>query len=163
MKHTINLLVENNVGSLLRIAGMFSGRGFNIESISVGPCEEEGLSRMTIVTRGDDEIIEQINKQLNKCINVLKVNDLTNEAFVHRELALIKVHATQAERSEIMQIAEVFRAKIIDLSPGALTVEATGTEDKINAIISMLQPFGLKAVSRTGRVALKRDFQGSVN
>ncbi|KAA3662331.1 MAG: acetolactate synthase small subunit [Calditrichaeota bacterium] len=160
MKHTINLLVENNVGSLLRIAGMFSGRGFNIDSISVGASEEEGLSRMTIVTHGDDEIIEQINKQLNKCINVVKVFDLTGEAFVHRELALIKVQATPVERSEIMQIVEVFRAKIIDLSPTALTVEATGTEDKISAIISMLQPFGLKAVSRTGRIALKREFQG---
>ncbi|KAA3613826.1 MAG: acetolactate synthase small subunit [Calditrichaeota bacterium] len=163
MKHTISLLVENSVGSLLRIAGMFSGRGFNIDSISVGASEEKGMSRMTIVTQGDDEIIEQINKQLHKCINVIKVFDLTQEAFVHRELALIKVKATQAERLEIMQIVEVFRAKIIDICPSGLTVETTGTEDKINAIISMLRPFGLKEVSRTGRIAVKRDFQGSVN
>jgi acetolactate synthase-1/3 small subunit len=158
--HTINLLLENKMGALSRIAGMFLARGFNIDSITVGDAEEAGLSRMTIVTQGDDRVIDQITKQLNKVVDVLKVNDLTNESYVHRELALIKVNATASIRSEIMQIADVFRAKIIDISPGTLTVEATGSEDKVNAIISMLRPFGLKEVARTGRVAIKREFKG---
>ncbi len=160
MRHTINLLLENKMGSLSRIAGLFLARGYNIDSISVGDAEEAGLSRMTIVTHGEDRIIEQITKQLNKVVDVLKVFDLTMEPFVHRELVLIKVQATASKRSEIMQIVDVFRAKIIDISPQTVTIEATGTEDKVNAIINMLRPFGLKAVSRTGRVALKREFQG---
>jgi len=160
MKHTISLLVENSFGCLIRVAGMFSGRGFNIDSISVGRAEEPGFARMTLVTRGDDQIIEQINKQLNKVVDVIKVTDLTNHSFVNRELALIKVHAPAETRAEIMQIVDVFRGKIVDISPKTLTVEATGSEDKVDAIISMLRPFGLKEVARTGRVALKREFQG---
>lgn len=160
MKHTISLLVENSVGCLVRIAGLFSGRGFNIDSISVGSAEEPGLSRMTIVTNGDDQVIEQITKQLNKIVDVIKVTDLTDVSHVNRELALIKVSAAADKRSEIMQIVDVFRGKIIDISPNTLTIEATGSEDKVEAIISMLRPFGLKEVARTGRVALKREFQG---
>jgi acetolactate synthase-1/3 small subunit len=160
MKHTISLLVENSVGCLVRIAGLFSGRGFNIDSISVGSAEEPGLSRMTIVTNGDDQVIEQITKQLNKIVDVIKVTDLTDVSHVNRELALIKVNAVPEARSEIMQIVDVFRGKIVDISPKTLTIEATGSEDKVEAIISMLRPFGLKEVARTGRVAVKREFQG---
>lgn len=161
MKHTITLLVENSLGCLVRIAGLFSGRGFNIDSISVGSAEEPGLSRITIVTHGDDKIVEQITKQLNKVIEVIKVTDLSNVSNVHRELALIKVHAPAEHRSEVLQIADVFRANIVDISAKTLTIEATGSEDKVDAIISMLRPFGLKEIARTGRVALKREFQGA--
>jgi len=145
----------------VRIAGLFSGRGFNIDSISVGSAEEPGLSRMTIVTHGDDKVIEQITKQLNKVVEVIKVIDLTGVSNVHRELALIKVHAPAEQRSEVLQIAGVFRANIVDISPKTVTIEATGSEDKVDAIISMLRPFGLKEIARTGRVALKREFQGA--
>ena len=161
MRHTISLLVENTLGCLSRIAGLFSSSGYNIDSISVGDdASESGLTRMTIVTHGDDRVIEQITKQLNKVVDVVKVADLTNESFVNRELALIKVSAPQNQRSEIIQVVDVFRGKIIDISPKTLTIEATGSEDKINAIISMLRQFGLREVARTGRVALKREFQG---
>lgn len=160
MRHTISLLVENELGCLSRIVGLFGSRGYIIESISIGSAEESDLSRMTIVTRGDDRIIEQICKQLNKVVDVLKVTDLTEESFVNRELALIKVSVNQAVRSEIMQIVDVFRGKIVDISPRTLTIEATGSEDKIEAIISMLRPFGLKEVARTGRAALKREYKG---
>lgn len=160
MRHTINLLVENHLGCLSRISGLFSARGYTIDSISVGSAEEEGMSRMTIVTHGDDKIIEQITKQLNKVVDVVKVTDLTETSFVNRELALIKVTAPPSGRSEIMQIADVFRGNIVDISPRTLTIEATGNEDKINAIISMLRPFGLKEVARTGRIAIKREFKG---
>lgn len=160
MKHTISLLVENELGCLSRIVGLFGSRGYIIESISIGSAEEADLSRMTIVTRGDDRIIEQICKQLNKVIDVLKVTDLTEESFVNRELALIKVNVNQTVRAEIIQIVDVFRGKIIDISPKTLTIEATGSEDKIEAILSMLRPFGLKEVARTGRAALKREYKG---
>ncbi len=163
MRHTINLLVENKMGSLSRIAGLFLARGYNIDSLSVGDAEEEGLSRMTIVVHGDDRIIEQITKQLNKVVDVLRVNDLTMESYVNRELALIKVQALPSKRSEIMQIVDVFRAKIVDISPQTLTIETTGSEDKVQAMINMLRPFGLKEVSRTGRIAIKREFQGETN
>jgi acetolactate synthase-1/3 small subunit len=127
----------------------------------VGKAEEPGLSRMTIVTHGDDKVIEQITKQLNKVVEVIKVIDLSGISNVHRELALIKVNAPAEQRSEVMQIADVFRGKIVDISPKTLTIEATGSEDKVDAIISMLRPFGLKEIARTGRVALKREFQGA--
>lgn len=161
-KHTISLLVENKFGAFNRIAGMFSAKGYNLDSITVGPTEDDTVSRMTIVTTGDDTIIEQIIKQLNKLIDTLKVVDLTYENFVERDLALIKVQASPNTRSEIMQIAEIFRAKIIDISPKTLTVEATGSEQKVDAIIKMLKPFVIKEMARTGRVALKREFQGEV-
>ena len=163
MRHTINLLVENKMGSLSRIAGLFLARGYNIDSLSVGDAEEEGSSRMTIVVHGDDKVIEQITKQLNKVVDVLRVNDLTMESYVNRELALIKVQALPSKRSEIMQIVDVFRAKIVDISPQTLTIETTGSEDKVQAMINMLRPFGLKEVSRTGRIAIKREFQGETN
>jgi len=162
-KHTISLLVENKFGAFNRIAGLFSAKGYNIDSLTVGPTEDDSVSRMTIVTRGDDAIIEQIIKQLNKLIDTLKVSDLTYESFVERDLALIKVQTTPETRSEIMQIAEIFRAKIIDISPKTVTVEAVGGQLKIDAIIKMLKPFVIKEMARTGRVALKREFQGEVD
>ncbi len=161
-QHTISLLVENRFGALNRIAGMFSAKGYNIDSLTVGPTEDEAVSRMTIVTRGDDQIIEQITKQLNKLIDVIKVIDLTFDSFVERELALIKVQSSAATRSEIIMIAEIFRAKVVDLSPKTITLEVTGSEQKVKAIINMLKPFGLKEVARTGRVAIKREFQDDV-
>lgn len=161
-KHTISILVENRFGAFVRVAGLFAAKGYNIDSISVGPTEDDSVSRMTIVTHGDDGIIEQITKQLNKLIDTLKVADLTYEPFVERDLALIKVHTTADTRSEILQIVEIFRAKIIDISPKTLTVEAVGSGEKIDAIIKMLKPFVIKEIARTGRVALKREFQGEV-
>ncbi len=161
-KHTISVLVENKFGALNRIAGMFSAKGYNLESMTVGPTEDGSVSRMTVVTRGDDSIIEQIIKQLNKLIDTLKVVDLTYESFMERELALIKVSTTPENRSEIMQIVEIFQAKIIDISHKTVTVEATGSGQKVDAIVKMLKPFHIKELARTGRVALKREFVGEV-
>lgn len=161
-KHTISILLENKFGALNRVAGMFSAKGYNLESITVGPTEDGTVSRMTIVTRGDDAIIEQIIKQLNKLIDTLKVVDLTYESFMERELALIKIATNPQNRSEIMQVVEIFQAKIIDISHKTVTVEATGSGQKVDAIIKMLKPFHIKEIARTGRVALKREFVGEV-
>lgn len=161
-RHTISLLVENKFGAFNRIAGLFAAKGYNIDSLSVGPTEEEDTSRMTIVTRGDDQVIEQIMKQLNKLIDTIKVVDLTFDSFVERELVLIKVQSSPTSRPEIMQIAEIFRAKVVDISSKSLTLEATGGPLKVDAFIKMLKPFGVKEIARTGRVALKREFQGEV-
>src|SRR5512141_592852 len=161
-QHTISMTVENHFGTLNRIAGLFAAKGYNIDSLSVGPTEDEAVSRMTIVTRGDDQIIEQIIKQLNKLINTVKVVDLTFESFVDRELVLLKVQSTPEDRSEIIQIAEIFRAKVVDISPRTLTLEGTGSQQKVEAFIKMLKPFTIKELARTGRVALKREFQGEV-
>jgi acetolactate synthase-1/3 small subunit len=160
--HTISMLVENHFGTLNRIAGLFAAKGYNIDSLTVGPTEDEATSRMTIVTHGDDQIIEQIMKQLHKLIDTIKVVDLTYDTFVDRELALIKVQSTPSTRMEIMQISEIFRAKVVDVSPKTLTIEATGTQLKVDAIINMVKPFGIKEVARTGRVAIKREYQGEV-
>ena len=162
MRRTISVLVENKFGVLTRVAGLFSGRGYNIDTLNVAPTADPTASRMTIVTRGDDQIIEQITKQLNKLIDTIKVVDLTFESFVERELVLVKVQSTQSSRSEIMQIAEIFRAKVVDISAKSLTLEATGSQQKVDAIIKMLKPFGIKELARTGRVALKREFHGEV-
>jgi len=161
-KHTISVLVENRFGALNRIAGLFAAKGYNLDSITVGPTEDPSVSRMTVVTRGDDDIIEQIIKQLNKLIDTLKVVDLTYESFMERELALIKVATTPENRSEIMQIVEIFQGKIIDISQKTVTVEATGSGQKVDAIVKMLKPFHIKELARTGRVALKREFLGEV-
>lgn len=160
MKHTISVYFQNNFNALSRIIGLFSGRGFNIDSVSFGEAKEPGMARMTITTEGDEQIIEQINNQLNKIVDVSKVTDLTYEPFVERELALVKVKSTPQTRSEIIEVVNVFRAKIIDISPTTLTIEVTGKEDKINAAIGMLRQFGLEEVARTGSVALKREFKG---
>jgi acetolactate synthase-1/3 small subunit len=161
-EHTISMTVENHFGTLNRIAGLFAAKGYNIDSLTVGPTEDEAVSRMTIVTSGDDQIIEQIMKQLHKLIDTIKIVDLTDETFVDRELALVKVQSTSTTRMEIMQISEIFRTKVVDVSPKTLTIEATGNKLKVDAIINMLKPFGIKEVARTGRVALKREFQGEV-
>lgn len=162
MKHTIAALVENHSGVLAHVASLFSARGFNIDSLSVGVTEDESVSRMTIVARGDDRTLEQVTKQLDKLVDVISVVDYRHGTFVDRELALIKVAADQSTRSEIMQIVDVFRAKIVDISPTTLLVEATGAKGKVDAIIGMLRPFGIREIARTGSVALQREFVGEV-
>ena len=156
MRHTISVLVENRFGVLARIAGLFSGRGFNIESLTVAETQDDGMSRMTIVTRGDDKIIEQIGKQLNKLVDVVKVQDITAEEYVARELMLVKVNAEEKNRAEILRMTEVFRGKIVDVSNKTYTVEITGTEDKLSAFLEMIRPLGLVEVARTGTVAISR-------
>jgi acetolactate synthase I/III small subunit len=160
MQHTISVLVENEFGVLSRVAGLFSGRGFNIDSVTVAPTNEEGMSRMTIVTRGDEQILEQINKQLNKLIDVIKVIDFTDGSGVERELALIKVSAEDESRAEVLRIVDIFRAKIIDVTPKSYTIEATGNPVKIDAILDLLRPLGLKELVRTGAVAIGRGAKG---
>ena len=160
MQHTISLLVENKFGVQARIANLFSGKGYNMDSICVGETENPELSRMTIVTTGDDMVIEQIIKQLNRLINVIKVVDLTFEDHINRELALIKLNCTASTRSSIIQIADIFQAKIVDISQKTLTIEVTGGNSKVQACINMLQPFGIKEMARTGIVALRREYTG---
>ena len=155
-KHTLVALVEDKPGVLNRIASLFRRRSFNIQSLAVGSSEHAGLSRMTIVAVGDSAQVEQVRKQLEKLINVVKVSDITEENMVTRELALIKVKATPSTRSEIMQIVSIFRANIVDVAPGSLTVEVTGDEDKVNSLFRLLGDFGVKELSRTGRIALTR-------
>jgi acetolactate synthase-1/3 small subunit len=141
---------------LNRIASLFRRRAFNIQSLAVGGSEQPGLSRMTIVAVGDSAQVEQVRKQLDKLINVVKVSDITEDDMVARELALIKVKSTASTRSEIMQIVDIFRANIVDVAPGSLTVEVTGDEDKLDSLLGLLRDFGVKEVSRTGRIALTR-------
>lgn len=156
MRHTISVLVENKFGVLARIASLFSARGFNIDSLAVGETEDPNVSRMTIVVRGDERILEQIEKQLNKLIDVIKVTDFVQTEHIERDLALIKVKADKSDRSEILQIADIFRAKIVDVSPGSVIIEMTGDEEKILALVNMLKPFGVKEMVRTGIVAMAR-------
>jgi len=156
MLHTINVLVENEFGVLARIAGLFSGRGFNIESLSVAETMDPKVSAMTIVTRGDDQVLEQITKQLNKLVCVIKVTDLLGKAYVAREMVLIKVAAKPENRAEILSITDIFRGKVVDVSPKSYTIEVTGDEEKIRAFLELLKPMGIKEMARTGRVALVR-------
>lgn len=160
MRHTLSVMFENQFNALPRIVGLFSGRAYNIDSISFGQGEEPGLTRMTISTDGDERVIEQIAKQLHKLVDVTKVIDLTFEPYVERELALVKVYATPSNRAEVIQLANIFRANIIDISPKTLTLEVTGKKDKVDAALGMLKQFGLQEVARTGSVALKREYQG---
>ncbi len=155
-KHTLVALVEDQPGVLTRIAGLIRRRGFNIQSLAVGCSEQPGLSRMTVVVSGDSTEVEQVRKQLEKLINVVRVSDITEEAIVSRELALIKVNSTTSTRSEIMQIVDIFRANIVDVSFNSLTVEVTGDDDKVESLIELLRSFGIKEITRTGRVALTR-------
>lgn len=155
-KYTLVALVEDKPGVLNRIASLFRRRAFNIQSLTVGSSEHPGLSRMTIVAGGDAAQVEQIRKQLEKLINVVRVSDITEEDMVTRELALIKVKATASTRSEIIQIVDIFRANIVDVAPGSLTVEVTGDEDKLNSLLVLLRNFGVKELSRTGKIALTR-------
>jgi acetolactate synthase-1/3 small subunit len=156
-KHTMSLLVDNEPGVLARVSGLFSGRGFNIESLCVAETLEPFISRITIVTRGDDAVAEQITKQLNKLVNVIKVNDLTATDCVEREMALIKVSAKADSRAEILRVVDIFRCKVVDVSPTHYTIEVTGTADKLGAILSLLKPMGIKEIARTGAIALARE------
>ena len=157
MEHIISVTLENKSGSLSRVAGLFSGRGFNIESLSVAPTLDPTVSMMTIVTSGEDPIIEQILKQLNKVIDVIKVVDLNESDFVERETAIIKVHTKMEDRAEALRLADIFRANIIDSSPTSYTIEVTGDVRKVQAIIQLLQPLGIKEIVRTGRIAMARE------
>lgn len=156
MEHVISVLVENRSGVLSRVAGLFSGRGYNIDSLAVAPTQDPKVSRMTIVCRGDDRIIEQINKQLNKLIDVVKVQDMTAEDHIERELALVKVSCNAQTRSEITQMVNIFRGRIIDVDLKSLTVEVVGDTRKTQALIDLLRTFGVRELVRTGRVAIVR-------
>ncbi|SDB26087.1 acetolactate synthase, small subunit [Desulfonatronum thiosulfatophilum] len=159
MRHVLSVLVENEPGVLSRVVGLFSGRGFNIETLNVGPTLEDGISLMTITTSGDEQIIEQITKQLRKLVTVVKVVDLTHLQSVEREMVLIKVNAEDDRRAEILRIADIFRCKVVDVSSNELTLEITGDQGKIKAIVSLLQRFGIKEFARTGTVAMRRSMQ----
>jgi acetolactate synthase I/III small subunit len=159
MKHTISVLVENEFGVLARVAGLFSGRGFNIDSLSVAETQEPSVSMMTIVTRGDDQIIEQILKQLNKLVNVLKVADLHEGEYLDRELVLIKVNASEQTKPELLRLVDIFRGKVVDVAPKTYTIEITGDESKIRAILELLRPLGIRELVRTGKVAMPRGLQ----
>ena len=156
MRHIISVLVENEFGVLARVAGLFSGRGFNIESLSVAETLDPTVSRITLVTRGDDQVVAQIGKQLNKLICVIRVGDFTETEHVERELVLIKVAADATTRGELANIVDIFRAKIIDVSRASYVVEITGAEDKVNALIELLKPLGIREIVRTGKVAMYR-------
>ncbi len=156
MRHTISVLVENEFGVLSRVAGLFSGRGFNIESLCVAETIDPTVSRMTIVTTGNEQIMEQILKQLNKLVSVIKVVDMTRSDFVERELVLIKVSADENTKPEILRLVDIFRGKIVDVSTESYTIEVTGDEGKINAIIELMRPLGIKEIARTGKVAMTR-------
>ena len=159
MRHVLSVLVDNEPGVLSRVVGLFSGRGFNIESLNVAPTLEPGVSHMTIVTSGDEQIIEQIVKQLRKLVTVIKVVDYQDLATVEREMMLIKVQADDSRRGEVLRIADIFRCKVVDVSLVDLTLEATGNDDKIAAIIGLLGKFGIKELARTGMVTMRRSRQ----
>ncbi|WP_058486618.1 acetolactate synthase small subunit [Defluviitalea phaphyphila] len=155
-RHVLSILVENHSGVLSRVSGLFSRRGYNIDSLSVGETEDPNVSRMTIVVRGDEYILEQIKKQLNKLIDVIKVIELKENQSVYRELMLIKVEADKNQRPEIIEIVNIFRGKIVDVASESLMIEITGDEEKISALINMLKPYGIKEMIRTGLTALER-------
>jgi acetolactate synthase I/III small subunit len=157
MKHTISVLVEDEAGVLSRIAGLFARRGFNIESLAVGPAEQIGRSRIIMVVPGDDNVIEQLIKQLYKLVSVLKVQDITEKPCVERELMLVKVNATASNRAEVIQLTQIFRARIVDLSEETLTIEVVGDPGKMVAIVQMLNKFGIREIARTGKIALVRE------
>jgi len=159
MRHTISALVENHFGVLARVAGLFSARGFNIDSLAVGETEDSTVSRMTIVIHGDDRIVDQIMKQLHKLIEVIKVFDLTEQDMIDRELALAKVTIDTSTRSEVMQIIGSFRGKVVDVGKDTMTIEVTGGESKVDAMLELLRPYGLKEVVRTGVIALSRKIE----
>ncbi|MCR6657164.1 MAG: acetolactate synthase small subunit [Opitutus sp.] len=156
MRHTLSVLVENKFGVLARVAGMFSGRGFNIDSLNVAPTHDASLSRITVVLRGDEAQLDLCIKQLRKLVNVVEVLDFKEGQAVSRELVLVKVRADAKTRSEVVQIADIFRAKIVNLSHEDLIIELTGDDDKVSALLGLLEPFGILELARTGRLALKR-------
>ena len=156
MRHTLSVLVENKFGVLARIASLFSGRGFNIDTLNVAPTQDPTQSRMTVVVKGDDAVLEQIIKQLNKLVDAIKVQDFRDGECVDRELVLLKVGVDNKTRPEVMQICDIFRAKIVDVAHKALTVEITGNESKISAFLDLMEPFGIRDITRTGKVAMPR-------
>ena len=156
MKHTISVLVENKFGVLARIAGLFSGRGYNIESLTVAPAMDPTVSQMTIVTTGDDQVLEQVTKQLNKLIDVIKVSDFTGRDSIDREMVLVRVSAEGEKRDEILRVAQIFKARVVDVGQKAITLEVTGAEDKIDAVLRLLRPLGIRELVRTGKVAMLR-------
>jgi acetolactate synthase-1/3 small subunit len=161
LRHTISILVDNEPGVLARIAGLFSARGFNIESLCVGETLDPTMSRITLVTSGDDWIIEQIIKRFNNMINVIKVQDLTEMTHVEREMVLIRVEATSETRAEILRTADIFRARVVDVGPKSYMLELTGDKDKVTAFIELLKPMGIKEIARTGSVAMAREIQNN--
>jgi acetolactate synthase-1/3 small subunit len=156
MRHTLSVLVENKFGVLTRISGLFSGRGFNIDTLNVAPTQDPTQSRMTVVVKGDDTVLEQITKQLNKLVEVIKVQDFRDGEYVDRELVLVKIGVDTKSRPEVMQICDIFRAKIVDVAHKALTVELTGNESKIGAFLELMEAFGIRDITRTGKVAMPR-------
>ena len=156
MRHTISVLVENKFGVLTRIAGLFSGRGYNIDTLNVGPTDDPATSRMTIVTRGDDATMDQIVKQLEKLTDILKVQDFREDEYIDRELVLVKVSVDSKSRAEVMQITDIFRSKIVDVQPKSLTIEITGNESKVEKFLNLMKTFGVIDLTRTGKVALPR-------
>jgi len=157
MRHTISVLVENKFGVLTRVAGLFSGRGYNIDSLNVAPTADPTASRMTIVTRGDDATVDQIVKQLTKLADVMKVVDFREGEYVDRELVLVKVSVDSKTRAEVMQVTDIFRAKIVDVQSKTLTIEVTGDENKVEKFVSLMKSFGVVELTRTGKVALPRN------
>ena len=156
MRHTISVLVENTFGVLTRVAGMFSGRGYHIDSLNVAPPPAPDKSRMTMVTRGDDATVEQIVRQLYKLVNVLEITDFREHEYIDRELVMVRVKATAKNRSEVMQITDIFRAKIVDVQSKTMTIEVTGNESKVNKFVALMDNFGVLDLTRTGKVALPR-------
>ena len=156
MRHTISVLVENKFGVLTRVAGLFSGRGYNIDSLNVAPTQDATVSRMTITTRGDDATVDQIVQQLKKLVNTISVHDFREGESVDRELALVKVAVDSKTRAEVMQITDIFRAKIVDVQPKSLTIEVTGDEGKVEKLLNLLKTFGIMELTRTGKIALPR-------
>jgi acetolactate synthase-1/3 small subunit len=156
MRHIISAIVENKPGVLAHIAGLFAGRGFNIDSLAVGETEDESRSRMTVVVKGDDAVLEQVRKQLGKIIDVIKVSDYSDVDFVERDLALVKVAVKPEKRGEVFEIAEVFRGKVVDIGAKYLTLEISGPEKKIEAFVDLMKPYGIREVVRTGRIAIAR-------
>ena len=161
-RHILSLIVDNEPGVLARIAGLFSGRGLNIESLCVAETMDPSVSRITLVTTGNMAIIEQIKKQLNKLINVVKVRDFTGSSYVQRELLLIRVKAEPQNRAEILRMVDIFRARVVDVGSSSYTIEVTGDEDKVTAFLNLLKPMGIQEVARTGVIAMARDMQREV-
>ncbi len=161
MRHIISILVENQFGVLARVSGLFSARGYNIDSLCVAETEDPAVSRMTVVVRGDNQVLAQIEKQLKKLVETIGVEDLTGVAHVERELIMIRVQAKGKKRSEVIEIANIFRAKVVDLSPDSIVVEATGSAGKVKAFVDMMHPFGIEELVRTGKIAIGRSLNNN--
>lgn len=155
-KHIISALVANQPGVLAHVAGLFSARGFNIDSLAVGETEQPDLSRMTIVVAGDEAILEQVRKQLGKLIDVVKIQDFSGVPCVERDLALVQVHAAAGKRTELLELVSIFRARVVDVGPSDVMIELSGTEDKVEAFLDLVRPYGIREMARTGRIALAR-------